>query len=471
MLRLLFRNVGRSSFPQPSRLIGQRWASGAELATGSVPTKEEGGASTPAKNTTEKKSDLEGQLSSEDEKKALRAKKSDAEKDKETRSSSSQKKPQAQAKESGSSSPDSKQSKDSKKSKSDGPAVEKVAQSSTTREGKGKAESKKPRSEEDQKRLEWRSELSTKRYKELLEVHAYAKENNIEIPDAPQRRPKLQPNASPEEFAKYEEQIKSFVKRARLLDRLRAQLRGVVKGKEFSVEDAIDMVVKHQRRPTQGIRVNFVLGIDASKSNQLIRHVGVLPHGPLAAKRKIVVFAKPELHEEAKAAGADVVGYTDLIKEIEESGTIECDRVIATPDMIRPLAKIARILGERNLMPNPKFGSLTENIEDEIKAWRHNKLFLKNTKIGNVEFAFGVAGLGKEKLVENFAAACFAIYEAKPTVIKKGYVKTIRITASYEKPMLIDKASINELLSQFEKEEKLFMTTGVVTTKGFDAHT
>mmetsp|Transcript_38882 Transcript_38882/g.153732 ORF Transcript_38882/g.153732 Transcript_38882/m.153732 type:complete len:471 (-) Transcript_38882:119-1531(-) len=468
MRRLLFRNVGRWTFPQPSRSIGQRWASSGELATGSAPTSEEVGESTPAKKRTKKKADLEAQGSGEDEKRTVKTQKSDADKDTETKPSSSAKKPHVKAKESGSSSPESKHSKDSDESKASEPTVGKEAKSSSTEKRKSKAESKKPNIEDDPKRLEWKRELSKKRRDELLAVYAYAKEKSIKIPDA-QQRPKLPSDASLEEVAKYEERKRSFVSRARLLDRLRAELRGVVKGKEFTVDEAIDMVVKHQRRPTQGIRVNFVLGIDPSKSNQLIRHVGVLPHGPLAANRKIVVFAKPELHADAKAAGADVVGHTDLIKEIEESGTIECDRVIATPDMIRPLAKIARTLGERNLMPNPKFGSLTENIADEIKAWRHNKLFLRNTKIGNIEFCFGVAGLGKQKLVENFAAACFAIYEAKPTVVKKGFVKTIRIAASYEKPMLISKASINELLSKFEKEEKVFMTAGVVTTKGFEA--
>mmetsp|Transcript_8690 Transcript_8690/g.26130 ORF Transcript_8690/g.26130 Transcript_8690/m.26130 type:complete len:368 (-) Transcript_8690:3068-4171(-) len=233
---------------------------------------------------------------------------------------------------------------------------------------------------------------------------------------------------------------------------------------EHDVRDALQHLLGSKRSPgNQTFKAYFFLNIDVKKSNQLIRQSGVLPHGPIRSASVCVFAMSPQL-EEARAAGAKYAGGEDLINLYASGREINFTRAIATPQMMSKMAKLARILGPKGLMPNPKHGTLTTNVAEAVALWNTRKFLMKNDRDGVVEAQFGRRELGFEKLLENFAALCLAIYESKPDVIKSNYVRNVKISVEHDKAISVTKDSLNALLSHYESLKAPFMLNGVLTS-------
>lgn len=180
----------------------------------------------------------------------------------------------------------------------------------------------------------------------------------------------------------------------------------------------------------------FRLGVDPRHADQMVRGAIVMPAGT-GKKTVVVVITAGEKISEAEKAGADVVGGEDVINRIA-GGWMEFDRVIATPDMMGKIGKIARILGPRGLMPNPKLGTVTTEIEKAVKEQKAGKVEYRTDKTGIVHVPIGKKSFTAEQLQENFKAVCGAILRAKPASSKGTYVKSLVISSTMGPGIKID---------------------------------
>ncbi|MEP4980491.1 50S ribosomal protein L1 [Ascidiaceihabitans sp.] len=197
----------------------------------------------------------------------------------------------------------------------------------------------------------------------------------------------------------------------------------------LSVEDAVVLVkgnAKAKFDETVEIAVN--LGVDPRHADQMVRGVVGLPNGTGKTMR-VAVFARGPKADEAKAAGADIVGAEDLM-EIVQGGKIEFDRCIATPDMMPVVGRLGKVLGPRNLMPNPKVGTVTMDVADAVKAAKGGEVQFKVEKAGVVHAGVGKASFDEAKLVENVRAFCDAVAKAKPAGSKGAYMKKIALSST-----------------------------------------
>ena len=170
------------------------------------------------------------------------------------------------------------------------------------------------------------------------------------------------------------------------------------------------------------------LGVDPRKANQMVRGVVSLPHGTGKSKT-VLVFCTPDKEEEAKAAGADHVGMDELVEKIQ-GGWLDFDVAVATPNVMAKIGRIARILGPRGLMPNPKTGTVTPDIEKVIKELVGGRLEFRNDKFGLVHTIFGKLSFGQDKLTENLETMIKTIEDAKPSGQKGIYIKKITINST-----------------------------------------
>ena len=176
------------------------------------------------------------------------------------------------------------------------------------------------------------------------------------------------------------------------------------------------------------IDVAIRLGVDPKQGDQQVRGAIALPHG-LGKSVRVVVFAKGPKEAEAKNAGADYVGSDDLVAKINE-GWLEFDKAIATPDMMATVSKVAKVLGPRGLMPNPKVGTVTMNVGDAVSAEKKGKLDFRVDKAGIVHAGIGKKSMGAQKLQENFTSLMSAIMKAKPAAAKGVYLKSITVSST-----------------------------------------
>lgn len=171
------------------------------------------------------------------------------------------------------------------------------------------------------------------------------------------------------------------------------------------------------------------LGVDPRKPNQMVRGIAQVPHGS-GKKVVLAVFAQGEKAAEAKAAGAEIVGAEDLVEEIME-GKINFTRCLATPDMMRHVAKVARILGPKGLMPNPKIGTVTNNIKEAVLASRQGQIEYRVDKRGMIYAAIGKSSWPDSQLLENMTAFVKALQEAKPSGAKGTYMKYAYLSSTH----------------------------------------
>lgn len=208
------------------------------------------------------------------------------------------------------------------------------------------------------------------------------------------------------------------------------QLKASVEGKSYALEEAVEMVQK-----TSGIKFDATvelhvnLGIDPKKGEEQVRGTIVLPH-IFGKSKRVIAFVPAGQEAEAKAAGADLAGAEELIEKIAKSGKIDFDVAVAMPAMMPKLAKIAKILGPKGLMPNPKTETVGPDIKKLVGELKKGKMAFKNDDTGNIHLAVGKASFTKEKLLENAQTALEAIKKAKPSSSKGAYLKNAVLTST-----------------------------------------
>jgi large subunit ribosomal protein L1 len=207
--------------------------------------------------------------------------------------------------------------------------------------------------------------------------------------------------------------------------------------KKYTVEEAFKAVVDAApAKFDESIDVAIRLGIDPKQSDQQVRGAIALPHG-LGKTVKVVVFAKGPKENEAKAAGADYVGADDLVAKIQ-GGWLDFDKCIATPDMMATVSKVAKILGPRGLMPNPKVGTVTMNVGEAVTAEKKGKLDFRVDKAGIIHAGVGKKSMGDAKLKENFLSLLGAVVKAKPASSKGIYLKSIAVASTMGPGLKVD---------------------------------
>ncbi|NNK79360.1 MAG: 50S ribosomal protein L1 [Litoreibacter sp.] len=198
---------------------------------------------------------------------------------------------------------------------------------------------------------------------------------------------------------------------------------------DVTVEEAVSLVKNNAKAKfDETVEIAMNLGVDPRHADQMVRGVVSLPNGTGKSVR-VAVFARDAKAEEAKAAGADIVGAEDLM-EIVQSGKIEFDRCIATPDMMPIVGRLGKVLGPRNLMPNPKVGTVTMDVEAAVKAAKGGEVQFKVEKAGVVHAGIGKASFGEDKLVENVRAFISAVSKARPSGAKGSYMKKIVVSST-----------------------------------------
>ena len=226
---------------------------------------------------------------------------------------------------------------------------------------------------------------------------------------------------------------------AKLGKRTRAAREAVAGKANLSVEEAVALVKSNATSKfdeTSEIAMN--LGVDTRHADQMVRGVIGLPNGTGKAMR-VAVFARGPKAEEAQAAGADIVGAEDLMETIQ-GGTIEFDRCIATPDMMPVVGRLGKILGPRNLMPNPKVGTVTMDVKAAVEAAKGGEVQFKAEKGGVVHAGVGKASFDEAKLVENVRAFVSAVAKARPSGAKGTYMKKIALSSTMGPGVTIDVA-------------------------------
>lgn len=214
--------------------------------------------------------------------------------------------------------------------------------------------------------------------------------------------------------------------------------RAAFEGKEnVSVEEAVSLVkTAATAKFDETVEIAVQLGVDPRHADQMVRGVVGLPNGTGKTVR-VAVFARGPKADEATAAGADIVGAEDLMETIQ-GGTIEFDRCIATPDMMPIVGRLGKILGPRNLMPNPKVGTVTMDVADAVKNAKGGEVQFKVEKAGVVHAGVGKASFDEGKLVENVRAFMSAVARAKPAGAKGAYMKKIALSSTMGPGVTID---------------------------------
>jgi large subunit ribosomal protein L1 len=215
---------------------------------------------------------------------------------------------------------------------------------------------------------------------------------------------------------------------------------GIDRDKFYEVAEAVKMIkARATSKFDETIEVAMNLAVDPRKADQNIRGTVMLPHGTGKTLR-VAVFAKGDRAEEAKAAGADIVGADDLAAKVQ-AGEIEFDRCIATPDMMALVGRLGKVLGPRGLMPNPKLGTVTANVTEAVKAAKGGQVEFRAEKAGIVHAGVGKASFSEQAILENVKAFVGAITRAKPTGVKGTYIKKVSLSSTMGPGVKIEPSS------------------------------
>ncbi|MFH1030299.1 MAG: 50S ribosomal protein L1 [bacterium] len=203
--------------------------------------------------------------------------------------------------------------------------------------------------------------------------------------------------------------------------------------KLYSIDEAVKLVKEGKKAKfDESVEIHLKLGIDTKKGDQQVRGTCVLPNGTGREKKVAVITSEGNI-KEAEAAGADIVGGDEMIEKIKTSGKIDFDVLVATPDIMKNLAKIAKILGPRGLMPSPKADTVTTNIAKTVTELKKGKVTFKNDDTGNLHQVIGKMSFAENKLAENFKALIDEVKKAKPSTSKGVYIKNAVICSTMGK--------------------------------------
>ncbi|HVZ64276.1 MAG TPA: 50S ribosomal protein L1 [Lacunisphaera sp.] len=218
--------------------------------------------------------------------------------------------------------------------------------------------------------------------------------------------------------------------------------KGIDRKKLYPLGDAVKMIKERARAKfDETVEVAMNLGVDPRHADQMVRGVVNLPNGTGKTVR-VAVFAKDAKAEEARKAGADIVGAEDLVAEVQ-GGKIDFDRVIATPDMMPLVGRLGKVLGPRNLMPNPKVGTVTPDVAAAVKAAKGGAVEFRVEKAGIIHAGVGKASFTEQALLENIKAFTDAVQRAKPAGAKGTYVKRVAVSSTMGPGVHVDPASLS----------------------------
>jgi large subunit ribosomal protein L1 len=202
-----------------------------------------------------------------------------------------------------------------------------------------------------------------------------------------------------------------------------------IDNKSFNVGEAVEIFVNAKKKKfDETIEVSMNLGIDPRHADQMVRGVVSLPHGN-GKQMKVAVFARDQKAEDAKNAGADVVGAEELAEDMQK-GNLNYDRVIATPDLMGVVGRIGKILGPKGLMPNPKLGTVTADVKLAVEAAKSGQVQYRAEKNGLVQAGVGKVSFGSEKITENINSFIDAVQKARPSGAKGTFIKKISISST-----------------------------------------
>ena len=223
--------------------------------------------------------------------------------------------------------------------------------------------------------------------------------------------------------------------------RFKAASQGIDPGKAYGLDEAVKLVKERAKAKfDETVEVAMNLGVDPRHADQMVRGVCQLPNGS-GRNVRVAVFARGAKAEEAKAAGADIVGAEDLV-EVVNGGTIDFDRCVATPDMMPLVGRLGKVLGPRGLMPNPKVGTVTQDIATAVKGAKGGAVEFRVEKAGIVQGGVGKASFEEKAIAENVKAFAEAVQKARPAGVKGTFIKRIAISSTMGPGVKIDPATI-----------------------------
>jgi large subunit ribosomal protein L1 len=228
---------------------------------------------------------------------------------------------------------------------------------------------------------------------------------------------------------------------AKIGKRVRQAREGIDRMKLYRLDEAVKLIKERATAKfDETVEVAMNLGVDPRHADQMVRGVAQLPNGTGRTVR-VAVFARGAKADEAKAAGADVVGAEDLVERIQ-GGNIDFDRCVATPDMMPLVGRLGKVLGPRGLMPNPKVGTVTMDIAAAVRASKGGAVEFRVEKAGIIHAGVGKASFGADKLAENIRAFTDAVMKAKPSGAKGTYLQRVAISSTMGPGVRIDPASV-----------------------------
>ncbi len=216
-----------------------------------------------------------------------------------------------------------------------------------------------------------------------------------------------------------------------------------IEARAYQLEEAVTLLQKVRfAKFDETVEVHLRLGVDPKHADQMVRGTVVMPHG-LGKSKRVLVICGPDRAKEAEEAGADFVGGEEMVNRIQQESWLDFDAVVATPDMMRSVGRLGKILGPRGLMPNPKTGTVTVEVGKAVKEIKAGKVEFRVDKTGIVHSPVGKASFSPDKLVENINSLVQAVVRAKPAAAKGKYVKSATVCSTMGPGIPLDTTAMN----------------------------